>query len=424
MVIRPFTALHASADAPRAAVLSLSDIASDPRVRRQCRALSEAGWRVTSVAFGHGERADPWRHRSVPALPFDARPLRRAARVAGLLATRLTPAIAFAVWRAQPRHQALLRACRDLSADLVIANDYTSLPAALDLVAGTSAALVYDAHEFSVGERAEDPVWRLLYPPFVAAIEGAGLLAAQGCCTVSDGIARLMQARHNLPRRPTVARNVPAFRSVPAHPTGERLLVHHHGALAPERGIELMIRSVPLWEPRFSLRIVGPAEEAYRRRLHGTVAELGIGDRVRLEPAVPPDQMIPVAAEADIGLMLTVGGTPQLDHSLPNKLFEYVMAGLALVVTDLPDAAGLVRARDLGRVLPAPTPEALAGVINGLDREAVAEYRRRALEAARDLCWEAESAVFLDLCTAALASRKGGAAALRPPALREPALRS
>ena len=49
---------------------------------------------------------------------------------------------------------------------------------------------------------------------------------------------------------------------------------------------------------------------------------------------------------------------------------------------------------------------------------------RRALEAARDLCWEAESAVFLDLCTAALASRKGGAAALRPPALREPALRS
>jgi hypothetical protein len=72
-------------------------------------------------------------------------------------------------------------------------------------------------------------------------------------------------------------------------------------------------------------------------------------------------------------------------------------------------------------VLPVSTPEALAGVVNGLDREAVAPYRRRALEAARELCWEAESAVFLDLCTAALASRKG-AVALRPPALREPAL--
>lgn len=402
-----------SPDVPSVAVLSLSPIASDPRVRRQCRALSDAGWRVTSVAFGAGERSDPWNHREVEERPFDTRLLQRAARIGGLLGTRLVPALALAIWRAQPRHQALLQACRDLRANLVVANDYTSLPAALALVAETGAALLYDAHEFSIGEKAEDPVWRLLHPPAIAAIEGSGCAAADRCCTVSEGIAGLMQARYGLPRRPAVVRNMPARSPVPAHVTGDSLLVHYHGVLAPERGIELMLRSVPLWEPRFRLRIRGPSREDYRRKLHALIAVLGIGERVRLEPPVPLDEIIPAAADADIGLMVTVGGTPQLDHSLPNKLFEYVMAGLALVVTDLPDAARLVRAHDLGQVIAAPTPEALAAALNGLDRENVAHYREQALRASSELCWDAESAIFVDLCEAALASRQGLAGAGR-----------
>jgi hypothetical protein len=90
------------------------------------------------------------------------------------------------------------------------------------------------------------------------------------------------------------------------------------------------------------------------------------------------------------------------DHSrhnafaLPNKFFEYVMAGLALCVSELPEMARLVHQYELGTLIPRVEPAAIAAAINGLDRHRIDAFKRASLRAARELCWEKESERMLD----------------------------
>ena len=77
-----------------------------------------------------------------------------------------------------------------------------------------------------------------------------------------------------------------------------------------------------------------------------------MSERLTIEPPVPFDQIVPAANRADIGYFVHLDTSPQRRFVLPNKFFEYVMAGLALCVSDLPEMARLVRQYDMGVLVP------------------------------------------------------------------------
>jgi hypothetical protein len=83
--------------------------------------------------------------------------------------------------------------------------------------------------------------------------------------------------------------------------------------------------------------------------------------------------------------------------------FEYVMAGLALCTTDLPEMARLIREYDLGVTIAAVEPKAIAAAVNALDPDRIDSFKRNALCAARELCWERESERLVGAYSAALA---------------------
>jgi len=366
-------------------------------------ALLADGWQVTTVGFGEAGDERHWMHRPVSELPYERGIHQRAVRVCGLIASRATIQAALWTWHQQARHQALLHAVAGLDTDLVIACDYTSLPAAVALAVSTGARLVYDSHEYAVREKDENHIWRILYPPYIRALEQSGLARAAGAMTVSEGIASAMAKEYGLDPAPTVIRNLPFYRAMPFRAPGEHIVVHHHGSLVPGRGLELLIASVPLWHSRFSLRLRGPTAMDYRVALRAQIDRCGITNRVSILPPLDPKDLINDAWEADIGIHLLPDFGNQNRFALPNKLFEYLMAGLAVVTTDLPEMRSILKEYGVGVVTSDAAPESVATTINALDNDHIAIYKQAALEAARSLCWEAEQARFLEFCRAAIA---------------------
>ena len=250
---------------------------------------------------------------------------------------------------------------------------------------------VYDTHEFAAEEYGDKRKWRFWNRPMVCALERAFISDAAVVSAVSPGIAERLGKLYELPRASMVIRNTPAYEEFPFRPTGEHVGVLYHGLITPGRGFEPTIDSVAAWRPEFDLTIRGPGEPSYLEELQQRVEQLGLLGRVRLVPPVPTTALVREAAAFDIGLFALPGSSLQFEFALPNKFFEYVMAGLAVCVTDLPEMSRLVKQYDLGVTIREVEPGEIAAAINGLNRAQIDAFKRNSLVAARELCWECES---------------------------------
>lgn len=396
----------------RICVLSFSAVADDPRLRRHCQSLHDAGYEVTACGLTGAQAAPPvWPiHGIAPPAPGLAAKLAIAAR---LLPTRLLPALDETVYWSQSSHRRLRDAAAGGPYDLYIANDWATLPIAAQLAAGDGTAYLYDTHEYAVAEHIEDWRWRLLFPGHVRRLEQRFIVGAAACSTVCDSIAAALRRDHGLADLPAVIRNLPAYRPTAFRPTGDQITVLYHGLFNPNRGLLPLIESVALWRPGRRLLLRGFGNPGLVERLRAAIARLGLDERVTIEPPVPADAVIEAASNADIGIFALPDSSLQNRFALPNKLFEYVMAGLCVCVSDLPEMAAVVRHHDLGVLLSGSDPRAIAAGINSLERDAIDRYKAKALKAASTLCWERESERWLAVVRCALA--KAGPCAASGP---------
>lgn len=282
--------------------------------------------------------------------------------------------------------------------DLIIAHDYMTYCLADALARRDGARLAIDCHEYAMEQydhashsdprvRAE---WMTVTRPYVDALQRHFFLRADALTTVSDGIADLLQADYGLRTRPVVVRSMPFYEEVPFRPCGERIEIVYHGLVSPTRNLDVALQVLKLCRPEFRLTIRGPVDPGYDAHLMTLARSIGVEDRFRLMPSVPFSELVRSASEADIGYFVFSNFSRQRHYTLPNKFFEYIMAGLALVVSEVPELSRIVRDHGNGVLVPAFSAEATAAVLNGLDRTAIDHMKRRSLTAARDLCWEAE----------------------------------
>jgi glycosyltransferase involved in cell wall biosynthesis len=106
---------------------------------------------------------------------------------------------------------------------------------------------------------------------------------------------------------------------------------------------------------------------------------------------VPPEALLSHTAQADVGVSLLENSCENHRLALPNKLFEYVAAGLPIVVADLPEAGRLVRERGIGWSADPSDPESIAAALRtALSRRDDEELGKRLRRAASELSWEHE----------------------------------
>lgn len=320
-----------------------------------------------------------------------SRTARRFGKLLHASRTALDPHYAEAAyWALDYRFAALRGLAGQHKADIWLANDWQMLPIARQLAEEQGVPYIYDTHELAVHEYAHRWLWSLFQRPLVAAVERKGIAQAALASCVSPGIAEFLQSYHGLSKRPMVVRNLPRYEAHPLRPCGETIEVLYHGVVSPGRGLEACVESVASWQPQFRLTIRGPASDSYRAELLGRAKAASVEGRIVFAPPVPMVALVSEATRFDIGLFALPDHSRQNVLALPNKFFEYMMAGLALCVSDLPEMSALLRQHDLGRSIPVVTPAAIATAINGFDRAAIDHHKARGLEAARTLNWDTE----------------------------------
>jgi glycosyltransferase involved in cell wall biosynthesis len=395
----------------RIGLISHSVIADDPRVRRQGDALTAAGYEVVGVGLGEQASQPPaWPilalSDAVPvvARPTFARTLRRALDIP-LQAVR--PSHIWSVyWRLNPAYRAMAEIAEKQDVDLWLANDWTALPIVLDIERSRGTPFAYDTHELAVEEYRQSIKWRLSLRRLVAQIERAGTDRARFVSCVSDGIADYLRQAYRLPIRPHVIRNAPPYRASRLRPTAAPVNVLYHGVVTPGRALEEIIASVASWRPEFKLTIRGPVEQAYLEQLKLLAGRAGVGDRVSFAPPVPMTELVAAAEAFDVGLFVIKAHSLQNEFVLPNKFFEYAMAGLALCVSDLPEMRRLINRFSMGALVDAVEPAAIAAAINSLDRVRIDGCKAAALAAAYELCWEREAETLVGLVDGVLQSAR------------------
>jgi glycosyltransferase involved in cell wall biosynthesis len=348
--------------------------------------------------------------RSLDALALFLRAIRpgRIWYAACLLGVRFRPELAQCLyWSFSTDIRDMYAGASRLEASIWLANDWTALPLAARLARENGGVYGYDTHEFAREEYGERRSWRFWHRPMVCAIEASLIGGAAVVSAVSGGIADQLDQVYRLVQKSLVVRNTPAFETAAFSPTGAVVRVLYHGIVTPGRGLEAAIDSVALWPADFELTIRGPGAADYLDTLRRRIAGSGAAGRVHLAPPVPMTALVREAAAFDIGFFALPGSSRHNQFALPNKLFEYVMAGLAICVSDLPEMARIVRQYDLGVLIASVDPAAIAAAIGRLDRDRIDRYKRRALAAARELCWERESQRLVDAYGAALPASIG-----------------
>lgn len=265
---------------------------------------------------------------------------------------------------------------------------------------GRRVRVVYDAHEYVPGLAVAGAFTRRSIAAW-ADYEAHYVHDADAVIAVSEASAQAIQERHRLPRRPTVVLNVPVtdesepppvtLRAACGLPEDVPLLVYA-GIIREVRGIDTSIAALHHL-PGVHLAVVCVPHSRTRPvlRLQEEVRRQGLGHRVHFVDPVRPGQVVPFVASADIGLVPMVGGWLNHELTLPNKLFEYVAAGVPVVASDLRSLGAVVREHGIGETFP-------PGDAAGLARAAAAvlanpgRYRSRvrAPEVQEPFSWPAQ----------------------------------
>ena len=304
--------------------------------------------------------------------------------------------------------------------DLVHANDLTALPLGAAIARVRGVPLLYDSHELwsSVDAASKMPGWLARSR---AVLERRLAHRADAVLTVSEGIAQEMAGRLGIPR-PTVLRNTPALEDDlprgaqpdPHSPLRQALgvgpetpVLLYQGALLPRRGLEVLIDAFGrLKRGDAVLALLGSGPLA--ARLTARLEQMDAGGRARLLPAVPQAALAAWTRGATVGIHPIEATSLNHRLCLPNKLFEYIHAGLPVAVSDLPEMARVVKAYGIGEVFPPGDAVALAASLDRMlaSPQAIAGYRRGSERARAELNWDHEKHTLAALYRHLLAAKK------------------
>lgn len=128
-------------------------------------------------------------------------------------------------------------------------------------------------------------------------------------------------------------------------------------------------------------------------QLKKNVAEQQLEEKVQFFGKRPYDELMQFTHAADVGLSLDKPLSPNYIYSLPNKIFDYIMAETPIICTDLVEVTGVISSLEVGLVLNEFNPEQLVNAISELqnDSDRLKLYRENCKKAAEHTNWEVES---------------------------------
>jgi glycosyltransferase involved in cell wall biosynthesis len=429
---------------PKICMLVYNNLLHDSRVQKESEALLLAGYQVTILGLLDEETSRNETRRGVKIIRIDAVPwyVRLLRKLRDSISRRRSEEKKFGTGSAglageRPKNRkgtliGIIKRSRHLmffhlqhcflsfycgaykatageKYDIYHAHDLNTLPVAYLTAKRDKAKLIYDSHELYVERNRLDPssrFWKLV----LRRLEGFLARRADAVLTVNEALADIMAKRYGMPQ-PVVVMNTPArVKQLELVAVGDSLLRSELG-ISPElelliyvgkitfnRGLEQLVSSLKILEG-CCLVCMGGGDESYKNGVLSIAKKMGVDHRLFFFGPVPSDRVIHFAAGADLGVAAIANACLSYYYCSPNKLFEYMNAGLPVIASDFPELRKVVLTHDIGLTFDPSDPQDIARAARTIlkDAEGRERMRRNALKASALYNWEKESLKLLNV---------------------------
>jgi glycosyltransferase involved in cell wall biosynthesis len=297
-------------------------------------------------------------------------------------------------------HRAMQTAMVGIDARIYHASDLFVLPAAAKQSRSQLRPLTFDSRELypHVGATHGKP-WASW---FWSLVERRYLHRCAATFTVCNSIADRLQEKYSI-ARPIVVPNIPEFPYRPATSAYLRqwagipptaLILLYQGHLKQGRGCTQILDAV---EDVPGTHAIFLGDGPLAGSLLHDADQRGIGNRVHHHGAVSPDRLLDVTSGADVGMCLIEPLTESLRLSLPNKLFEYLWAGRPVIGSNLPEISRVILGHDVGKTVDPKSRQEIAAAVRELrdDPEARLAMQSRTRSVAETYRWSEASEAFV-----------------------------
>ncbi|MBX2943980.1 MAG: hypothetical protein KF860_16720 [Cyclobacteriaceae bacterium] len=377
-------------------IIAFSDLNHDARINRQINFLKDS-YDLSIASFGPTTSND-----------FNSIALQRVKpgisdKIIGGIAL-LTNSFALA-YKIIYKKNHYLKILSKKKYDLIIANDIETLPLAIEIAKGGS--VLFDAHEYAPRHFEDKFIWRVFFSKFNQFLCKKYLPQIEAMLTVGQGLAK-EYAKH-FPVKPIVLTNANYFQNLSPRPTDtNEIKLVHHGAANPSRQLELMIDSMKYLDDRFTLDMIlltpPIANKKTKKYLDAIKEMVSNNPRIKILPPVKSSEVINLIHSYDVGIFLLPPINFNYKNTLPNKLFDFVQARLAVAVGPTPEMEELVTKYDLGIVSSEFTAESFAEAISQLTPEKIDYFKNKSNLAAKELSAESNKVILNKVVSELLAN--------------------
>jgi len=279
-------------------------------------------------------------------------------------------------------------------ADVLVANDLDTLLPNFLVSRIKRVELFYDSHEYFtevpelVNRKGRQRVWkkieRFIFPKL------------KHVYTVNESIANLYENEYG--KKVSVVRNIPA--SFPGTviaktredlklPLDKKIILFQGAGINVQRGAEEALEAM-LYVKNAVLLFIGSGDVI--EKLKDIRDILNLQDKVFFIPKVPMNELRQYTKLADIGLSLDKDTNINYRFSLPNKIFDYIHAGIPVLASQVVEVKKIIDDYKIGMTIEDHNPKHIGEKINDMlsDEKRFAQWKENSKLATQELCWENE----------------------------------
>jgi glycosyltransferase involved in cell wall biosynthesis len=363
-----------------ALVLSYSPIARDPRVRRQIQWLKSRGFEVDVYGLGPAPKAGESKYHEI-LVPSPQERLRNYlfSSPEKREKTFISSKILSLVQAGQGNEAYALAVLNDL--------DFLGSDGLFTMLTANDTHIILDLHEYFF-DLGGSSAWRLLHGRYYEwLLKKLETRTFSQVFTVSEAIGKLYESILRVPlialeNSPDSKRTASLVLKSEKLDSNQKVRLVHHGTFGKGRGIIRLISAMRHIDTRFELHLMLVISTWSRLFVHAIVFILGLEKRVFFVAPVPMSEILRKLSSFDVEVIFyhPPHSTNEL-YSLPNKFFESLASGLAIVVGPSPSMAEIVTEHGIGVVAPSWAKESLADTINALTPSAINASKARTASA-------------------------------------------
>ncbi len=371
-------------------VTVISDLATDLRVHKVCQTLHDNGFRVLLTGSCNNESL------SIKPRDYQTDRLKTWFKSSFLFYLEFNVRLFFRLFRE--------------NGGIYLGNDLDIMPATLLMAKLKKKPLVYDSHEYYLGIAGleKKPVRRYIWK----LVEARVFSNLSYMYTVSDSIHNLY--RRNYRKKLYVVRNLPLkspsqpnltaeetawIKSIDETiPDNKNLLLFQGAGINESRGAEELVYSMLFLDAaKFHLLILGGGDVV--GKLKKIIEQNHLSEKITLIPKVPFNILDHFTRKAQLGLSIDKPAIQNHKYSLPNKLFEYLHAGVPVLASRLIEQENIINQYDVGTFIEEHRPEHIAEKIREIfdNPELLERWKRNSFRVREELNWENESKIVLDI---------------------------